>query len=321
MTTPTDFIAYDITCGETVHYGYYAALEVVFNQYLNELESYFFDEFNTSLEFSYEIITGMKFNKYLDRLQKPQPIFLFNLFPLIGDCLLVMENRAANLLLAKQKLNKSRKTGVNNQFSLNTENSQQIQATISRLLNLFSDCWEKILPVQGKLKKLVSNRIKARIMSPAEASVIVRVNLSQNQFSTYWEFCFSDYQLDQVIKKYGSKLLLAGNGETRENSLTNKYFSELLLKESNYHLTGVLGELHISEKELLDSYHNQSVIPISSDISKNVIVTVNDKPLLSASAGVTNDQIALQINGKYEKKKVEERIRQKPFLKLEFPTA
>jgi len=145
--------------------------------------------------------------------------------------------------------------------------------------------------------------------------------LNQNQFSTYWEFCFSDYQLDQVIKKYGSKLLLAGNGETRENCLTNRYFSELLLKESNYHLTGVLGELHISEKELLDSYHSQTVIPINNDISKNVIVTVNEKPLLSASAGVTNDQIALQINGKYEKKKVEERIKQKPFLKIEFPNA
>ena len=321
MVTPAEFKAYDITCGETVHYGYYAALEVVFNQYLNELESYFFDEFNTSLDFSYEIITGMKFNKYLDSFQKPQPIFLFNLFPLIGDCLLVMENRAVNLLLAKQKLKKSRKTGVNNHFSLNGENSQQIQITIEHLLSLFSGCWEKILPVKSKLKKLVSNKIKARIMSPAEASVIVRVNLNQNQFSTYWEFCFSDYQLDQVIKKYGSKLLLAGNGETRENCLTNRYFSELLLKESNYHLTGVLGELHISEKELLDSYHSQTVIPINNDIRKNVIVTVNEKPLLSASAGVTNDQIALQINGKYEKKKVEERIKQKPFLKIEFPNA
>lgn len=321
MVTPAKIKAYDITCGEKVHYGYYAALEIVFNQYLNELESYFFDEFKTSLEFKYEIITGTKFNKYLERVHNPQPIFLFNLLPLIGDCLLIMENRAVNLLLAKKQLNSSKKTGVNNRFSLNAENSVQIQATIDHLLDLFSTCWKKILPLESKLKKLVSNKIKARVMSPAEASVIVRVTLSQNQFTTNWEFCFSDYLLDQVIKKHGSTLLLASNSETRKNQLTHRFFSELLLKESNYQLTGVLGELNISEKELLDSYHNQSVIPISNDISKNVIVKVNEKPLLSASVGVTNEQIALQINGKYEKKKVEERVRQKPFLKLKFPSA
>ncbi|NQU65712.1 MAG: hypothetical protein HQ517_15730 [SAR324 cluster bacterium] len=320
MVTSAEIKAFDITCGETVQYGYYAALEVVFNKYLIELESYFFDEFNTSLEFSYEILTGLKFNRYLKSIHNPQPIFIFNLSPLIGDCLLIMESRAVNLLLAQNQLNSKRKTGVNNRFSLNTENSSQIQATIEQLLGLFSGCWEKILPVESKLKKLVSNKIKARVMSPAEASVIVRVTLNQNQFSTFWEFCFSDYQLDQVIKKHGSTLLLAGNGEIRENHLIQKHFSDLLLQESNYQLKGVLGELLISEQMLLDSYHDQAVIPIINDISKNVVVTVNEKPLLSAVAGVTNDQIALQINGKYEKKKVEERVRQKPFHELKFPT-
>ncbi|MFH2132677.1 MAG: FliM/FliN family flagellar motor switch protein [bacterium] len=319
MVTPVEIKPYDITGGEIVQYGYYAALEVVFNQFLNELETYFFDEFNTSLEFNYNISTGMKFKKYLERIQNPQPIFLFNLYPLVGECLLVMENRSVNLLLARDSLNQYRKLSVNNQFLLNADNSKQIQTIIDHLLSLFSDCWSNILPVKSHLKKLVSNKIKARVMSPVEACVIVKINIKQNHFSTYWEFCFSDYHLDQVIKKHGSKLLLHGNGEAMENQLTRKHYTELLLEESHYRLTAVLGELHISENDLLDSYHNQTVIPIRNDISNNVIVAVNETPLLSASAGTTNDCLALQINGKYESKKVEEKAKHKSFAKLEFP--
>jgi len=319
MADSIDIKPFDITCGEKVHYGYYAALEVVFNQYLNELESYFFDEFNTSLEFSYEILTGMKFRQFLDRIENPQPIFLFNLTPVIGDCLLIMENRSANLLLAQDNLHANRKTSISNQFSLNSDHSVKIQGKIDKLLSLFSNCWENILPVSSTLQKLVSNKIKARIMSPVEGCVTVRVTLKQNQFSTYWEFCFSDYQLDQVIKKYGSKLLLTGDRQVRKNKATKQYFSELLLNESQFSLTGVLGDLNISEQDLLDSYHNQTVIPIQNEISNNAVITVNDKPLLSASIGISNDHVALQVNGKYDRKKVEEKEKQKSFSKIHFP--
>lgn len=319
MADSMDIKPYDITGGEKVHFGYYAALEVVFNQYLNELESYFFDEFNTTLEFSYEIITGLKFRQFLERIENPQPIFLFHLSPVIGDCLLIMENRGANLLLSQEKLQANRKTSINNQFTLNSEHSAKIHGKINKLLSLFSKCWENILPVNSSLQKLVSNKIKARIMSPVEGCVIVRMNLKQNQFSTYWEFCFSDYQLDQVIKKYGSKLLLAGDGQVRENKATKQFFSELLLNESQFSLTGVLGDLNISEQDLLDSFHNQTVIPIKNEVSNNAVITVNNKPLLSASVGISNDHVALQVNGKYDKKKIEGKVKQKSFSKIHFP--
>lgn len=321
MTTPADIQLYDITCGEKVQYGYYAALEVVFSQFLNELESYFFDEFNASFEFDYEIITGLKFRRFLEQIGGPQPIILFNLSPLIGDCLMIMENRSANLLLSREKMQVNKRTTIDNRFLLNNNHTGEIKATVEQLLDRFCDCWEKILPVQSRLKKLVTNKIKARVMSPVEACVVVRVNLKQNRFSTCWEFCFSDYQLDQVIKKYGSKLLLAGTGESRESGTTRRYFSELLLKDSQYQISGVLGELDLSEQELLDSYQNQTIIPLKSDIDNNAVVTLNDKPLLSASVGVTNEHIALQVNGKYERKKAEQKVRQKSFSKIRFPGA
>lgn len=319
MITLTDVQPYDITNGEKVHYGHYAALEVVFNQFCNELESFFFDEFNTSFEFSYQIETGLKFRHFQERIKSPQPIVLFCLSPLIGDCLLLMENRSTNLLLARDRLMERKRTAISNRFVLTRDHQQEIQETIEPLLTRFCSCWERILPVSSKLKKLVTNKIKARVMSPAEACVIVKVSLKQNQFSTEWEFCFSDYQLDQVIKKHGAKLLLAGNGEARENESTRRYFTELLLSDSHYQISGCLGVLRVSEKELLESFEKQTVLPISSEISDNAIITINGKPLLSASIGMTNEKIALQVNSRYERKKVEEKGKKRSFSKIHFP--
>jgi len=319
MRAPKRVKPYDITAGEKVSYGYYAALEVVFSQFLNELESYFFDEFNSSLSFDYKIVTGLKFKKYLNGLVNPQPIILFSLSPIIGNCLLVMENRSANLLLSREKLRSNKRTAVSNQFGLNAKHASEIQLTIEQLLNRFCGCWEKILPVKSRLQKLVTNTIKARVMSPVEACVVVKVSLRQNRFATYWEFCFSDYQLDQVIKQFGSQLLLAGNGEARANDQTKKYLTDLLLNECQYFIKGIVGEISISEHELIECYQKQKVIPVKNAIESNAIVSINDHPLLFGYIGSTNDQIAIQINGKYDNKTVEQKVKQKSFNKIRFP--
>ncbi|MCP4751533.1 MAG: hypothetical protein GY866_11615 [Proteobacteria bacterium] len=319
MNVQPDIERYDITCGEKIQYGYYAALEVVFKKYIGELESYFFDEFNLSFQFDFEIKTGMKFREYLNGIEQPTPIFIYGLSPLKGDCLFLMENRSANLILAKAALNKSKRISLSNRFQLNAGNSRDIQHTVEDLLDLFQKSWENIFTVNSKLKKLVSNKIKAKVMNPAEACIAVKINMTQNNYAAYWEFCFSAYQLDQIIKKYGAKVLLAGKGEVRENQKIREYFTDLLLKESSYELRGIIGELNISQKELEESYHSEKVLPLKNVLNQNVIIQLNKVPILSASAGVTHENLSLQVNGKFEKVKVDIKQQQKPFSKLQFP--
>ena len=318
---PDNFKPFDVTGGEKVEFGYYTALEVIFKQFLLRLESFYFDEFNLPFKNDFEIITGLKFRKYIEGIEQPSPIFIFELLPLRGAGLLILDNRSANLIFSKEQLFRDKRADIDNRFRVTNDNCNSLKAHVESVLSLLQESWERIFPVESKLKKLVSHRIKARVMSPAESCIVVRMTIERASFKTQWEFCFSAYQLDRIIKQYGSKALLAGNGEAQENEKIRQHFTDMLIEDSVYELKGSLGELHISQVDLENSLKNQSVIPINNEINQNVIVKVNDVPVLSANAGITNNSISIQINGKLESMKAKIKQKHKPFSRLNFPTA
>lgn len=319
-TQKIDVKPFDITRGEKVKFGYYAALDVVFKQFLGYLESYFFDEFNLAVELDFEITTEIKFKNYIDSLEQPSPILIFKLPPLQGESLIYLENRSANLILSKDKLEQDRKIPIHNRFSLREHNYSALRHRLQDWVSLFGKSFESIYSVEGKLIKLVSNKIKAKVLKPSESCIIVRINITQKSFSSFIEFCFSAYQLDLVINKYGSKALLAGNGEVQPNLIFKDFFTDILLKESTYEVCGILGELNVSQKDLIDSYNTNKVLPINNEINQNVVVQLNKVPILSAFAGTTNKNMSLQINGKLEKVKNKIREKNKPFSRLRFPS-
>ena len=226
-----------------------------------------------------------------------------------------------NLIFSKDQLNRNKRVGIDNRFRVDIETGEIVKKHVESVLTLFKECWQRIYKVDSKLKRLVSNRIKAKVMSPAEACIIVRINIEQSDFQTYWEFCFSAYHLDRIIKQYGSKALLAGNGEAQEDEKIKQYFTDLLFDDSAYELTGVLGSLMVSQKDLEESYNNSTVIPIQSEINQNAVVKLNSIPVLSGGVGITNDNISVQINGKLEKIKNKIKQMHKPFSPLKFPSA
>jgi|GEM_PF-2501321 len=311
----------DITRGEKVYYGYYAALETIFRQFISEMESYFLDEFNLSFQFEFEITGGIKFRDYLGQLAQPSPIFCVGLSPLSGDSLFVLENRCANLLLSKSRLQQRGKVILNNQFQVNGENYEVLHNAADRMLNLFTKSWGILLPAEQKLKKLVSHRFKAKVMNPLESCVAVKIIMKHKQLTTFCEFCFSAYQLDPILKKYGKKTLLRGDGLSSQKRDIQEYFSYLITEEAQYEVRGVVGDMTISRNQLIESFREGKIIPLENVLKNNVVVQFNGVPLLSANAGVTLEHFSLQINGKYEVVEEEIKQQQRPFAKLQFPNS
>lgn len=310
---------YDITCGERIEFGKYAALEVIFDQFMSELESYFLDEYNLLFEFDYSIRNGLKFKDYLKSLDYQIPIVTFELSPLKGECLFVLDNRSTNLILQKKAIKSQKKTNIGKHFLINGTNSQDYKSELEGLLFCLDNCWKNIIKVDSKLNKLVFNKIKAKVMAESEACIVVHVLIKQKKFQANWEFCFSAYQLDRIIEEFGSRVLLTGNNKTFQNPMIKEYLTKMLLEESTYEISAELGSLKISQKKLLESYNNQEIIPIKSGIKHNITVNLNQTPILSAQLGSTHNHLSLQINGKYDaiKESVKEDL--KPFSAIHFP--
>ena len=292
---------------------------MVFKQFIERLESYFFDEFKLALDFSFKLKTDTKYRNYFATLEKPAPIFVFNLFPFTRDSILKVDNRLINLLLSKQELFNRGRIGLNNNFSLESSSRTEVKDSIESLLKLFQLSWKNIYPVECNLRKLVSNRIKAKVMDLAESCVVVDLAISQNRFHSNLEFCFSTYQLERIIEKRGAKGLLVGSDTAVKDDRIKKHFTKLLIEESNYEISGVLGSLNVSTKQLSESFCNNKVIPIENNLKNRAIVKLNKTPILAADIGQTGGQISLRIKNSYESFEMETKKEKKDFSSIQFP--
>ncbi len=318
MSAELNVKPYDITNGEKVTYGYYSALEVVFKQFIKKLETYFYDEFKLTLEFEYKIKTDIKFINYLNSHRRPLPFFVFGITPLMRDAFIKFDNRFINLLLNKDSLFKTGRVALHDGFSIDKSNGAKIKDSVEELLSMFQDSWTKIHPVECSLRKLVSNKIKAKIMDDSESCVVITVSMKQRGFNSNWDICLSRYQLDRIIEKRGAKGLLASTGTASKEGTIKTHLTELLMNESEYEIRGVLGSLDLSSKDLLDSFQSNSVIPISNQIKHSAIVQLNRIPILAAEIGETYGNLAVQIKNRYDTVKEENKKEQKSFKKIEF---
>ncbi len=310
---------YDITNGEKVTYGFYSALEVVFQQFIGKLESYFFDEFKLAFDFSVDLKTGIKFRNYFDTLDSPVPIFVFNLFPFTRDSLLKIDNGFINLILAKEELFEKGRIALGNGFSLENTNSSQVKTSIEQILELFQESWKNIYPVEYNLRKLVSNKIKAKVMDLTESCVVITLAMSQKSYRCEWEFCFSTYQLDRIIEKRGAQGLLAASSPQQQDQKIKEYLTRLLIQESEYEISGVLGSINLSSNQLFESLNNKTVIPIENNLKNRAVIKLNKIPILAADIGQTSDKISLKIKNSYESFKTETQKEKKGFSAIQFP--
>lgn len=315
----TDSITkFDITRGEHIQCGYYAALESVVEQFVRKLETHFFDEFGLSMHFEYQIKNGNKFRDMHEKMAEHSPIFVLGLSPLRGESLLVMDNKSANLLVSKQELQRDGKVTLKNHFTLDASKRTIIEHQVKELLTHFESSWSNIFKLKCVLKRLVSHKIKAKVMSPLEACVTLQIKAHYHDFEGDWCFYFSAYQLDSIMKTYRNKALLIGESGDWEDKHIKDYLSNLLLGSSEYEAKGVLGKLVISQEKLLKSYEDGIVLPIVSSINTNIEIQLNKESMLAGTLGDTNGIVALQVNGGYEAVVEEIKLQGKPFQQTTF---
>jgi len=319
MSTHAQVSPLDLTSGESVSAGYYTGLSQVLNGYLSALESLFFDRFNLTFQFDYQIGQPMKFNRYLDGLPQPCPIFVHSLSAFEGPSLLVLDNPLANLILQQAELRNAGQVKLRRDFQVSMDNYPLLEKTVEDALGLFAAGWDRMVPCKHQVNKLVSHKMKAKIMSPVEQCVSVRINAKYKSFSSYLEICFSAYQLDQILRNHGYKGLLLGDSKPPENQLWA--LKHLIEHEALYEATASLGTVELSKAQLEEALESGSVLPLQNPLQAQVCVSVNGMPLFSGAIGESLGTQAVQINGPIEEIRQKQRAKSKPFAQTQFPNS
>jgi len=317
MYTDAQVTKFDITGGESVSAGYYTGLNQVINGYLCDLESLFFDRFNLTFEFSFQLSQPCKFNHYLDSLPQPCPIFVHSLSAFDGPSLLVIDNSLANLMLQQVALCNTGQVKLRRDFQVTMENYPLLEETVDDALRLFASSWDRLVACGHTVNKLVSHKIKAKIMSPVEQCVSVRIQATYKGFNSYLEICFSAYQLDKILRSHGSKALLLGDSKPPEHQLDA--LKHLIEYEACYETSASLGDVVLSKAQLEEALDSGEVIPLRNELQDQVSVAVNGIPLFSAEIGQSLGNQAVQIKGPIEEIRQEQRQKPKPFTKVQYP--
>lgn len=312
---------FDLTRGEKVNYSYYIALESIFNCFTDRLEELFYDMFNKVFQFNYHIETGIRFQSRLRETAAPVPIFIFDVSPMKGDALLILDHSMTNLFLNQNTVFQHKTIDVKNYFTLNQDNSRVLGGKVNQYLNELSKCWEQINPIDIKLKKLVSNPVKAKIMHSHETCIFINVSAKYKNFSCRCQFGFSAFQLDPIMKKHYQKAMLLGDSRSEPNHEKSKALLTMLNTDASYEIKGILGNLTISHHEIINSLETGAVIPLENALQNHVVVTVNDYPALSAEAGMSDQKLSLKVNGRFDDMKMKIKQQNIPFSKLSFPNS
>ena len=312
---------YDLTRGERIRQGYFAALELVMRRFLGEMESYFFDSFKIHCQFDFLIQPNRQFRDYLAEIEQPCPIFLFQFSPLKTQALLVMENRVANLFLRKKELMARGQTMISKAFEVNEQNFGPLEDAALAMIQGLAKSWGKLEPAQAQLSQLVSHRVKAKVLPPTESVVIVNLLTNYKGLQTKWQFCFSAYELDPLLKKFGKKALLTGYAETAPNPAERAHLEERLQTCAPYQVKGILGEMTLAPAELHKAMEEGRPLPFVNNLQGNILVTLNGEPMLSAQVGDSHGHLALQVKGKYKESKQEAKKKPMPFKPISFPQA
>lgn len=310
-------VPFDLSRGESITSGYYTPLEVVVKNYLSELESYFFDQFHISCLFDFRIDPAGKFQEYLGSIAQPTPIFVVNFSTLKEDALLVMDNPLANLFLEREELVRQGRAKVPKGFAVDLDNYPRLEEGVSQLVGLFAKSWSRLQDCNHRISKLVSHRIKAKIMAPGESCLKVKVGLSYKGFSSGFEFCFSAFGMDLFLKSYGRQALLMG--ERSQPTPNLEPLRRRIEAEAEYQATAVLGELYLSKQDLESSLKTGMVLPVKSGLKDQIAVLVNGLPLLSGEPGESLGHQAVLVQGRIDEVRQELKKQPKPFSKTRYP--
>lgn len=311
---------FDITRGQKIKFGRYAGLENLLRSYLLDLEGLFYDLLSVPFDVSFEVKEYKNYLEYLDNKRHPLPMFVFEMPPLKGSSLLIMENRFVNMILAREQLKNRKKAVITDDFNLNPENYSEVKPVIEALLSRMCSSWETLIDVDYKLKRLVSHPIKARVLSPNEPCIAIPVKFKWEGFVTQVEFCFSTVQLDPVMNLLSRQSLMVSDKTEKLHPEITQYFDDVLMTLP-YALNGSIGSIKATQGDLENSLETGSVLPIQNELGVKISLQVNGENMLAGLPGNTRGSYSVKVEDTLQELLEKARKDEKSFQELHFNRA
>ncbi len=291
--------------------GRFHIMDIVFRRWATLLQETLYAKMGMMLEVSTENVVQMRFEKFLDSLEK-QPIYIFETLNHSRGLLLV-DKSFFDLALNGEADPTAEKLSL---VQLMKENRQTLLKLVSKMIDDFEKSWLNIAEVELKLNRVTIYPRRANVMLPYEYCFTGRVQLSLNGFQTSLQLCLPYAALVSVLRPLENKKIIEPESMAYYFPQVKEHFKDLLEK-TEYSVVAELGKADLREAN--GKLEKGQVLPL---LNKDGLVTIriNGTQVLQASAGESSGHYSVQVIRATEDKKPSTIQPKREFKQVTWPT-
>lgn len=294
-----------------IEIGRFRWLDVVMRRWAHQLESTLFDQLHSVFEIEAETVIWARFGDVLKTVSE-QPIYIFETEQR-GKGLLVLDNLMAQACI-DQDPDTLDETSPLDVGELTSETQKNLFDIVAQLIQDLDGCWFNVGELPLHLKRITTHPMRAKVMLPFERCLLGTLRFRAENFESYLTICFPYSVVHPILSKLEDRKVLAP--ETMEYYLEEieDHFQQFLL-DTRYDIAAELGSVQLGDKggRLLQV---GQVLPLSVPYPGQVVVKINDRPMLIGTAGNSNGKFCVQVTEEFDSQKQTTQSSRKNFQNL-----
>ena len=265
-------------------------LEIIFEHYGRLLSTNLPVYLRKNVQVEVMSSEAVTYSEFANALSNPVLLGIVNFAPLKGNIILEMAENIGYAIIDRML------GGVGTPLEKTREFSEIELLIIERIfnvcVNLLTEPWENVCEITPRLERIETNSQYAQIISPAEMTALVTLNIKIGDVEGLINICLPYITLEDVMDKLNTKYWYASQQEKDEQEYTDAI--EALIARAPMPIKAVLGNSAISVNDFL-GLQIGDIIRLDTKVDEELDVYVGNIKKFTALPGASGDSYAVRI--------------------------
>ncbi|MDY6880744.1 MAG: flagellar motor switch protein FliM [Desulfatiglans sp.] len=281
---------YDLTSQRVLLRNQFSALEEVYDKFRVYLDSSLSLSLQTRIEVQFISKEMIKYEKFIQGFSNPTSFNIYDMDPLIGSALLVIEPNLVFSLIDCMFGGEGKPLEEVREFT-HIETMMMKKFSVEILSNL-EKAWGVVYPLKISLKRTETNPTYVHLYDPSDMVIIVAFSIQGEEFSGRVYLCTSSLMLEPIKDELSGK-------RRRDSGTENVWGPQLksLIKETEATLVAELGSTSAYTVRDLCNLHQGDIIALNKGPEDPVILKAEGVSKYYGFPGVVKGSKAIQVSG------------------------
>lgn len=265
-------------------------LEIIFEHYGRLLSTNLPVYLRKNVQVEVMSSEAVTYSEFANALSNPVLLGIVNFAPLKGNIILEMADNIGYAIIDRML------GGVGTPLEKTREFSEIELLIIERIfnvcVNLLTEPWKNVCEIAPRLERIETNSQYAQIISPAEMTALVTLNIKIGDVEGLINICLPYITLEDVMDKLNTKYWYASQQEKDEQEYTDAI--EALIARAPMPIKAVLGNSAISVNDFL-GLQIGDIIRLDTKVDEELDVYVGNIKKFTALPGASGDNYAVRI--------------------------